>query len=239
MIASRFFKLAMGVVLLGAGGCAAKMAPNTMTAPSPEAEVQYSESLSLREIEELQPQLRFPIHLAVSQPTSGHGWSREEIELIESWLPALEEAGFAHDLTVLPESLADSCGWRMSYNCGILRDRRTAARFRADALLLLSARTEVESRANPWSILNLTVIGLWTAPGHTRTAETVLEGSLVDNRNEYLYVFARAHGRAKIVRPYVFSDYDRVMYRSRYSALQEFGARMLEEVGKHRYSGVP
>ena len=127
----------------------------------------------------------------------------------------------------------------MSYNCGIQRSRRAAARFRADALLLLSAQTEVQSRANPWSILNLTVIGLWVAPGHTRTAETVLEGSLVDNRNEYLYAFARAHGRAKKVRPYVFSDYDRVVSESRYAALVEFGTRVLEEVGKHQYSDAP
>lgn len=239
MTTRRLTIVLMGILLLGALGCSGKLSPTTMMAPSPQAEAEYKERLTLKQIDELQPQLQFPIHLAVSQPTSGSGWSREEIELIESWLPELQSAGFADELTVLPESLADSCGWRMSYNCGILRDRRTAARFHADALLLLSAQTEVKSRANPLSILNLTVVGLWLAPGHNRTAETVLEGSLVDNRNEYLYAFARAHGRAKIVRPYLFADRDRVVAESRSRALEEFGRRMLTEVGKHRYSEAP
>ena len=235
MTATRWINLFSGLLLLGAMGCASKMSPSSMMAPSPQAEAEYKERLTLKQIEELQPQLQFPVHLAVSQPTSGAGWSREEIELIESWLPGLQASGFADELTVLPESLADSCGWRMSYNCGILRDRRTAVRFHADALLLLSAQTEIDSRANPLSLLNLTVVGLWLAPGHNRTAETVLEGSLVDTRNEYLYAFARAHGRAKIVRPFLFADRGKVVARSRLQALEEFGRRMLDEVGKHQY----
>ncbi len=201
-----------------------------MVAPSPEVELQYKEHLSLQEIETLEPQLKFPITLAVSQPSSGSGWSAQELELIELWREPLIATGFVESLVVLPESLSEPCGWRMSYHCGIARDRKTASRFRADALLLMSLRTEIKSYASPLSILNITVVGLWVVPAHYRVATTVLEGALIDNRNEYLYAFARATGKAKLVRPYVFADWDKASSRSRIQALKTFGDRMLAEI---------
>lgn len=233
MRALRLFPLAL--IALGCTKTMTGLAPETMVAPSPEAALEYQEHLTLAEIEHLKPQLQFPITLAVTQPSSGSGWSAEEIAVIESLEEPLREQGFLDELVVLPESLSESCGWRMSYHCGIGRSRRTAARFQADALLLISLQTEVESRMNPASILNLTIVGLWLAPGHVRDATTIVEGSLVDNRNEYLYAFARAYGTAKLVRPYVYANWKKASKRSRLAALKEFGRQVIAEVSKHNY----
>ncbi len=220
------------LLVLGCSAAKAPFDPTSMVAPSPEAELQYKEHLSIQEIEALEPQLSFPITLAVTQPSSGAGWSADELELIASWEAPLVRTGFVESLVLLPESLSEPCGWRMSYHCGIARDRKTAARFRADALLLMSLRTEVKSSVSPLSILNLTVIGLWLVPAHHRVATTVLEGSLVDNRNEYLYAFARATGKARLVRPYVYADWRKVSSQSRLRALEAFGSRLLSELGR-------
>lgn len=204
-----------------------------MVAPSPDAPAEYREALSLEEIEGLEPQLRFPIVLAVSQPSSGSGWSRDEIEIIESWEPSLRASGFVEHIVILPESLSGTCGYRMSYHCGIDRNRRAAARFHADALLLISAQTEVDSFANAAAFLNATIVGIWLVPAHHRHATTVLEGTLIDNRNEYLYAFARAYGRTRLVRPLAYANWQKASKRSRIKALREFGERMLTAIAEH------
>ena len=128
--------------------------PSTMLAPSSEAAAEYRDSLSLEEIERLEPQLLFPID---------RGWSKEEIKLIESWESPLRATGFLQHLVVLPESLSSSCDYRISYHCGIERNRRTTARFNANALLLVSAQTEVGSFANGAVFLNATIVDIWCA----------------------------------------------------------------------------
>ncbi len=234
---SRHFSIVAALLLVV--GCSAKKMPfdpSSMVAPSPEAELEYKENLTIEEIEALEPQLGFPIRLAISQPSSGSGWSAQELDVIEAWEAPLVATGFIDSLVVLPESLSEACGWRMAYHCGIARDRKTASRFRADALLLISMKTDLKSYASPLSILNLTVVGLWTVPAHHRRATTVLEGALIDNRNEYLYAFARATGQAKLVRPYIFADWKKASSRSRLLALRTFGDRMHAEL---REQGTP
>ena len=228
--------LGVAVVTVALGGCStarSALDPAAMVAPSPDVPAEYREVLSLEEIEGLQPQLRFPIKLAISQPSSGSGWTADEIAIIESWEEPLRATGFVDSIVVLPESLSESCGWGLAYHCGVLRNRRAAARFHADALLFVAAQTEVRQYANPASILNLTVVGLWLVPAHHRNATTVLERTLIDNRNEYVYAFSRAYGEVKMVRPLAYSNWRRSADLSRQRALADFGSRMLAELEKY------
>jgi rhombotail lipoprotein len=212
-------------------GCAKKpFDPSQMTSQLPSETPEYKNAYTIESIEALKPQLKFPIVLAVSQPTSGHGWYADEIEIIESWEAPLKEHGFISELIVLPESFSKECGWRRSYFCGVDSDRKTAARFHADALLMMSTITETESYTNPMSILNLTIVGMWLAPGHHRDAHTIVEGSLIDNRNEYLYAFARAHGEEKKIRPYAFAEWRMSTKDSRIKALKAFGEKIISEI---------
>lgn len=201
-----------------------------MESKMPSESLEYKEQLSLQEIEKLKPQLKFPIILAVTQPSRWKGWTVDEIKVIESWGAPLKKIGFIKELIILPESFSHHCGWQSSYFCKISADRKTAARFNADALLVMSTNTENDSYSNPLSIFNVTIIGMWIAPGHHRNSHTIVEGTLIDNRNEYLYAFARAHGEEKKVRPYVYTDWDLSMKDSRLKALKKFGEKMISQL---------
>jgi rhombotail lipoprotein len=142
----------------------------------------------------------------------------------------LKRIEFIKELIILPESFSHNCGWRDSYFCRTDADRKTAARFNADALLILSTHTENESYSNMLSILDLTIIGMWIVPGHHRDSYVIVEGSLIDNRNDYLYSFVRAHGEDKKVRPFVFVDWDISRKTARANALKAFGEKILKQL---------
>lgn len=219
-------------------GCSKKaFNASEMESKMPSGSPEYKERLSLQEIEQLKPQLKFPIIMAVSQPSEWNGWSAEEIEVIESWEPPLKSIGFIKELIILPESFSHGCGWRDSYFCKTDADRKTAARFNADALLVLSTNTENESYVNVLSVFDLTIIGMWVVPGHHQDSHTIVEGTLIDNRNEYLYSFARAHGEEKKVRPFVFIERKMSDKSSRLKALKAFGEKMIKQLSENPPNG--
>lgn len=82
---------------------------------------------------------------------------------------------------------------------------------------------------NPASALYLTIIGVWLVPGSHRDALTVAEGVLLDNRNEYLYAFARGEAESKSVRPGAYADTAAVVTASRVKALEDFGSAFIEQ----------
>jgi hypothetical protein len=55
------------------------------------------------------------------------------------------------------------------------------------------------------------------------------EGLLLDNRNEYLYAFARGEGEEKSVRPIAYADTSAVVHASRVEALKKFGVAFLDQ----------
>ena len=88
---------------------------------------------------------------------------------------------------------------------------------------MLSVATDLDEYVNPLSVLDVTIVGMWIAPGHHRDALTIVEGVMLDNRNEYLYAFARGEGTSSIVRPFAYADDSKAIGPSRMLALQAFG----------------
>jgi hypothetical protein len=89
--------------------------------------------------------------------------------------------------------------------------------------LILNLATSTDEYANPASELYFTIIGMWLVPATHRDALTVAEGMLFDNRNEYLYAFARGEGEQKTVRPLVYADGRAAVDALRVEALKNFG----------------
>ena len=222
------FSAVLAVMFLGgfAGCTSTSTDPNDMVGET----TSYANPTTVADIESLTPQLKFPIKLAVSQPSTWNAWTEPEIAEIESWEEPLQQLGLITELVVLPASFSNSCGWRSSYNCQTQTERLTAARFGADAVLMMSTQTSSEQDANALSILNLTIIGMWVAPGHRRTSSTVLEGTLVDVRNEFVYAFHRAFGTKTSVRPLIYAEYDLNHGESRLVALNAFGENLIEQM---------
>jgi len=52
---------------------------------------------------------------------------------------------------------------------------------------------------------------------------------LLDNRNEYLYAFARGEAESKSVRPGAYADTAAVVSASRVEALRNFGNAFVEQ----------
>ncbi len=188
-------------------------------------------SSRVEEIAALEPQVRLPFSLAVSQPlgSSVGDWDSEEIAEIKSWSAPLSTAGVASAVNVIPASLVRGECWRSHGSCSIEPFREAAARLGADVLLLISETSEIDTYVNPLSILNLTIIGMWIAPAHHRDGLTMMEGVLIDNRNEYLYVTAQAEGEASKVRPFAYINDDDVRRAARLAALETFGREFVAQ----------
>jgi hypothetical protein len=191
-------------------------------------------SSNVEQIEALQPQIALPFSLAVSQPlgSSIGDWNSDEISEIKSWADPLSRAGVARQVNVIPASLVRGECWRNHGSCTVEPFREAAARFGADALLLVSESSDIDPYVNPFSILNLTIIGMFVAPGHHRDALTMIEGVLIDNRNEYLYATAQAEAESSQVRPFAYTDDDKVRRDARLAALRSFGREFVAQASQ-------
>jgi hypothetical protein len=216
-----------------AAGCSSGFNRGEMQSELNASNPMFSSS-EVEEIEKLKPQVALPITIAVSQPV-GEGaepWSDAEIEVIESWLAPLAGAAVAKQLVVIPSSLITSDCMFDRLECVLRKQRAAAARLGADTLLVVTESSRIDPYLNPLSLLDLTVVGLWLAPGHHRDALTMLEGLLIDNRNEYLYAFARAEGEATQLRPFAFLDDAALERGARANALQALGVELVEQAGQ-------
>jgi hypothetical protein len=75
---------------------------------------------------------------------------------------------------------------------------------------------------------------MWVVPGHHRDALTIVEGAMLDNRNEYLYAFARGEAEERIIRPFIYADSWKVVRLSRLKALQVFGQQFIANASQLR-----
>lgn len=232
----KFLFVFLFIILAGCSSSSKfNMAEMTSTLPGPPA---YKDPKTIEEIEALKPQLKFPIKLAITQPLQrdwgNADWTPEELNLIDSWGTALKEAGFANEIVVLPRQ--GDCPYNDYSNCKLEQDRKLAARFHADALLAISTVNQVNSYANWLGIFDLTIAGMFIMPAHHVDSYTILEGMLIDNRNEYLYAFQRTHSEVKHISPLVYTEADMARKESRQAALRSFGEKMIAEVKKYSNS---
>ncbi|MEW6512273.1 MAG: hypothetical protein AB1428_15085 [Bacteroidota bacterium] len=144
--------------------------------------------------------------------------------------PPLKNAGIVTELIVLPSMLVEECPYN-DPSCLLKARRAAAARVGADALLTITEATAVDEYANVSAILDLTIAGIWLVPGHHRDALTVAEGAMIDNRNEYLYVFARGEAEEHLVRPFASWKAARP---SRLRALRAFGQEFIRQASELR-----
>ena len=220
-------KLILAAVFISLTACTANENIKTgmyakLVSPKP----QFSEA-SLEEIAKLKPQINPPIKIAVAQPVSFKAWSSEEIHEIESWLPGLKAAGLASDLVVLPNSLQKTCDQNTT-DCS----RTAAAKLQADAVISIGYSVVTDNYLNPLSLLNLTLIGMWLAPGHHRDSYAVFDAVLEDTKNGYIYDIARGEGEEKKIRPFMYADSDTGQAEAKLQALKSLGKQIIEKAAK-------
>lgn len=171
------------------------------------------------------------VRIAVSQPLTGPAWTSEEIEEINAWERPLALAGVGREIVVLPAGLSDDCVRNV---CPLESQRQAATIYGADALLVLNPETRVEANANFLAPLDATLLGLLIIPAHQRQGLTLVEATLVDNRDREVYAVARGEGLERTARPWVYADPSTTEARSRVLALRDLGRELVAVAAQHR-----
>ena len=171
----------------------------------------------------VKPQLDLPFKLGVYvlRGTGGSGEKLlseamlgEESEF-ESFLAEMKSSDIISEVVTIPASLVDN-------KDNLDEIRVAAARYGADAVLIINSIDSVD-RYNNWSsILYLSIIGLWIIPGTNVDALSVVQGLLFDVRNGYLYFSFESEGRDDEIGTAVLLKNRHVLEKSRKKAALKF-----------------
>lgn len=221
-------------ILIGAVamGCQAGFDREAMSSQMDQEQPLVFDDAEILRIEQAKPQLQCPFRLAVLPPSlfnarSYHepGETEGQRREILAWGEKLRKEGIISDLIIIPEILTQQFRSRNS-----VKDLRVAAaRLQADAVLILRSSTDVDAYVNPLSVLNLTIVGMFIAPGHHRDALTIVEGMVVDNRNQYVYFAGSAEGKGTTLAPLASVEARDAVRDSRCEALKAFGDLLVKE----------
>ena len=188
---------------------------------------------TIEEITRLEPKASMPFVLAIAPPRSqrrqerawegvaetasgSRSWSEAERRAIESWKSDLVRLGVVTDLVVTPMITAESAPGDATFE-GI---RAAAARHHAGAVLVVSEVEDASNWLNPWSILDLTIVGAWIAPGHDVEVVSIFEGAVVDVETGYLFATAQGEGTVRAKRAWAYADDPELADEARAKALR-------------------
>ena len=101
--------------------------------------------------------------------------------------------------------------------------RLAAARYGADAVLVVNGATQIDRYGNAASALYWTVIGLFVVPGTSADALFLGNATLWDVRNEYLYASAEAEGSEHAIGTPFSVDDDRLRAAARAKGTKALG----------------
>lgn len=193
---------------------------------------------------DLRPQLPKPFKLAVYvQGSEGYHhkpfWTEVEKSALLSYGDQLKQAGVVSDIALVSEGIVQT-GPRSgmpSYVAQVKDLRLAAARYGADALLVVNGASSVDRYNNPSAFLYWTIIGAYFVPGTHSDALVMLKGALWDVRNEYLYATEEAEGMTQKTGPALVLDDTSSINQAKQVAIKEFGnnlaSRLIRLNGKN------
>jgi rhombotail lipoprotein len=174
----------------------------------------------------LKPQINKPFRLAVSLKTVGSSfplsWNQSDRDAIKGWAKTLRERGVLSDVVVMNDLIEEGES---------LADRRlAAARYGADALLLIEAASDIDNYTNPLALLYLTIIGAYIAPGTHADAIVMMQGAVYDVGNGYLYATAESEAEGSTVAPLAYVEDEDALNEAKSIALQRFGDELKDRL---------
>ncbi|MDF0645964.1 MAG: hypothetical protein P0111_18200 [Nitrospira sp.] len=200
---------------------------------------QVTTDQDIQDILALKPQLPAPFKLGVylnsnSSHYNRRFWTDEEKNDLLTYGHQLKEAGVVSDIYLISEEAVPghhSSGSVHTSDRDHLRDLRLgAARYGADALLVISDVSSVDRYNNPSALLYWTIVGAYLVPGTHSDALVMMRSSLWDVRNGYLYATQDAEGMGKRVGPaFVTEDVDSV-YAAKKMAIAELGKKLTDRL---------
>ncbi len=185
----------------------------------------------------LKPQLKFPFTLGIyirNKPWE-EKFTGEDRDLLFSLKEELQKDGIITDLFFVLDVTIPDMQDEYKYN-SLKNIRYAAAGYGADAVLILDSASQKDSFANPLSILYLTIIGLWIAPGSHREALFLAQAAMYDVRNEYLYLTVESESTSKLIRPWMYAEYSEPIRLARTQSLLELKSELKKRLKNLRKS---
>jgi hypothetical protein len=186
----------------------------------------------IKQITRLEPQLRFPCRIAVAlREGAGHWrWTPRDRQVMDTWAANLRKEGIASDVVFMSNLFADGDS--------LQHLRASAAKYGADALLVVKGTAVTDSRINALAVLNLTVVGGFVVPGSHRDAMFQIEAALVDVNNGFLYASADVQGEGSTLAPTFLIEEKDCINCAKQEALAAFGPELMLRMRNLRASTV-
>ncbi len=175
----------------------------------------------IKQIQTFKGQLRFPCRIAVALRT-GSGdwrWAPKDRQAMDAWATSLRQEGIASDVIFMSAMFVQGEGHKEL--------RASAAKYGADALLVVKGTAVTASRLNPAALFNVTVIGGLVVPGSHRDALFLMEGGLIDVNNGFLYASMETEGQGSTLAPTFIIEEKDAIERAKQEALKGFGPELL------------
>jgi hypothetical protein len=153
-------------------------------------------------------------------------WTDMDKGALMKELRPLQNEGMVADIFLLVDSTIQG------YDVQTIR--RAAARYDADAVLIVEGVGSVDRYNNGYAAWYVTLIGAYVAPGTVSDALFMIHSSLWDARTERLYVTQTVEGRSTLTGSAVLLEDSQALAQAKTAALAEFGKRTVDEWRRSR-----
>lgn len=121
----------------------------------------------------------------------------------------------------------------------IRKIRVAAARYGADAVLIVNGVGAVDRSNNAYAALYPTVIGAYLVPGTVGESLFIVKGNVWDTRVDRLYIRQAAEGHARMAGPAMTLEDREVFGLAKHSALKALGEKIADELIHRMGEGLP
>ncbi len=229
---AHWFTIASALILTMLAGCASSQEfdrdamramfwredTQTVAHQSPEMEIENSSPPTPFRLALYFVENDFPPRLNIRKAE----WIGTDKDVLANSLAPLKREGIAADIFLLTDSAIRGHDIR--------EIRNAAARYGADAVLIIQGIGAVDRSNNAYAALYVTVVGAYVAPGTVGESLFLIESDLWDTRVERLYATQRAEGHAQVEAAAMKLD-DRAMHDlAKKSALADLGRTVSDEL---------
>lgn len=145
----------------------------------------------------------------------------------ETMKDALEKTGIFEQVDFLPDIYLPP-----GDPGGLKTLRIAAARAHADTLLMYAGEAGYEYRPNLLSVLYVTVVGAFIAPGSKASSMAVSKAVLVDVRSGYIYEVMETYGEKTVVTPIACLDEEQLEFDARSQSVDELSKLVAAKANK-------
>lgn len=187
----------------------------------------------IKQARALKPQLPLPFKLGVflkrTEPRE-RGWHKpdpwlwtgDDKNIMLSWGEKLKQDGILSEVFIVSDSAATGNDLK--------NIRLAAARYGADAVLVVNGVSDVDRYNNFGVITYVVLIPAFFVPGTQVDALFMMDGALWDVNNQYLYLTAEADAVSKKTAPAFLMEERHVINSAKQEALARFGEELVRRL---------